>query len=69
MRLPCPPNAPNKTHFLTDYYGETLFKLKMVDFINTSDNAFLQFYNEPPVKIKGRIGVDASADAKTIEPS
>jgi monoamine oxidase len=50
MRLPCPPDDPNKTHFLTDYYGETLFKLKMVPFVNSNEKAFLKFYNMPRIQ-------------------
>ena len=53
MRLPCTPDNPNKTHFLTDYYGETLFKLKMVPFVNSNEKAFLKFYNMPRIQQEG----------------
>lgn len=53
MRIPCRANAKVKTHFLTDYYGETKFKLPMVPFINECDNAFLKFYDNPRITIKG----------------
>jgi monoamine oxidase len=52
MRLPCRPEDPNKTHFLTAYYSEKLFKLELLDFVNTNENGFLKFYNNPPVQIK-----------------
>ena len=53
MRIPCRADAKVKTHFLTDYYGETKFKLPMVPFINECDNAFLKFYDNPRITIKG----------------
>ena len=53
MRLPSTPDEPNKIHFLTDYYGEELFKLEMIDFINSNENGFLKFYNKPRVQHKG----------------
>ena len=52
MRLPCTPDDPNKTHFLTDYYGEK-FKLKMVPFVNSNEKAFLKFYNMPRIQQEG----------------
>ena len=53
MRLPCAPDDPNKTHFLTDYYGENLFNLKMVPFVNTNEKAFLKFYNMQRIQQEG----------------
>lgn len=53
MRLPCAPDDPNKTHFLTDYYGENLFNLKMVPFVNSNEKAFLKFYNMPRIQQEG----------------
>ena len=53
MRLPCAPTDPNKTHFLTDFYASTRFKLPLVPFVNSDDNAFLKFYNMERVQIKG----------------
>ena len=55
MRLPCSVDAPNKTHFLTDYYAGQLFNLEMVPFVNYDKNAFLKFYNEEKVQIKGNV--------------
>ena len=56
MRLPCLPDAKNKTHFLTDFYasGER-FNLPLARFDNYSKNAFLKFYNEEAVRIKGEL--------------
>ena len=51
--MPCAPEDPNKIHFLTDYYGKEVYKLKMIDFINTNENGFLKFYNKPRVQAKG----------------
>ena len=53
MRIPSPPDEPNKIHYLTDYYAEELFKLEMIDFINSNDNGFLKFYNKPRIQQKG----------------
>ena len=53
MRIPSAPDEPNKIHFLTDYYGGELFKLEMIDFINSNKNGFLKFYNKPRVQHKG----------------
>jgi len=52
MRLPNAPDAPNKTHYLTDDYA-TLFQLKYAPFVNSSDNGFLKFYNKSRIQIKG----------------
>ena len=53
MRLPSAPNDTNKIHFLTDYYGEEVCELESIDFINSSENGFLKFYNKPKVQAKG----------------
>ena len=53
MRVPCPPNEVNKIHFLTDYYADNYFHLKLVDFLNYDENGFLKFYNRPKVQQKG----------------
>lgn len=53
MRLPCPPNAETKTHFLTDFYAsEERFKLTLAPFVNYSDQAYYKFYNEDAVRIE-----------------
>lgn len=52
MRLPCPPDAENKTHFLTDFYAsKERFSLPLAHFANYSDRAFLKFYNEDAVRV------------------
>ena len=54
MRLPGRPGADEeKTHFLTTFYTEELFKFRVVDFVNSNDNAFLKFYNKPLIQRKG----------------
>ena len=53
MRLPCEPDALNKTHFLTDFYASERFKLTLAHFSNKSDNAYLKFYDEEAVRVKG----------------
>ena len=54
MRLPGRPGEDEeKTHFLTTFYTEELFKLRVVDFVNSNDNAFLKFYNKPLIQRKG----------------
>ena len=54
MRLPNRPGDRNKVHFLTAYYTEELFKLELVDFVNSNDNTFLKFYNYPITQKKGK---------------
>ena len=56
MRLPNRPGDKYKVHFLTDYYTEELFKLEVVDFVNSNDNTFLKFYNYPLTQKKGKFG-------------
>ena len=54
MRLPCPPNAKTKTHFLTDFYvSDERFKLLLAPFSNYSGHAYYKFYNEDAVPIEG----------------
>ena len=55
MRLPCSPDAMNKTHFLTDFYASERFKLPLAPFSNESKKAFLKFYNEDAVRIEGEL--------------
>ena len=55
MRLPCLPDAENKTHFLTDFYASKRFKLPLTLFANHSEKAFLKFYNEDAVRIEGEL--------------
>lgn len=53
MRLPCEPDAENKTHFLTDFYASERFKLTLAHFSNYSEDTYLKFYNEKAVRRKG----------------
>ena len=53
MRLPGRPGDSEKPHFLTTFYTEELFKLEVVDFVNSNDNTFLKFYNKPLMQRKG----------------
>ena len=54
MRLPCLPDAKTKTHFLTDFYAsEERFDLPLAHFANSSEKAYLKFYNEDAVRIEG----------------
>lgn len=56
MRLPCPPNAKTKIHFLTDFYAsEERFKLPLAPFANYSEKAYLKFYNEDAIRIVGEL--------------
>lgn len=56
MRLPCPPEAKDKTHFLTDFYlSKKRFNLPLAHFANYSEKAFLKFYNEDAVRIEGEL--------------
>ena len=55
MRLPCSKEAKNKIHFLTDFYAAERFKLPLAPFDNYSENAYLKFYNDDRVRIKGRL--------------
>ena len=57
MRLPCAPKDSYKTHFLTDFYGENVFDLPMVPFVNSNENGFLKFYNMPKIQQKGKCSV------------
>ena len=53
MRLPDKPDSPEKIHFLTDFYAVKEFGLKLLPFNNTDDNAWLKFYDEDRIRIKG----------------
>ena len=53
MRLPCRPEDPNKTHYLSDFYVQK-FELEVVDFVNENTNGFLKFYNMPKIRMEGR---------------
>ena len=53
MRLPDKPDSPEKMHFLTDFYAKEEFGLKLLPFNNADDNAWLKFYDEDKIKIKG----------------
>ena len=55
MRLPCPPDAKEKTHFLTDFYASERFKLPLAHFANYSEKAYLKFYNEDAVRVEGEL--------------
>ena len=55
MRLPDKPDSPVKMHFLTDFYAETEFGLKLLPFNNSDDNAWLKFYDEDKIKIAGKV--------------
>ena len=55
MRLPCLPDAKNKTHFLTDFYASERFNLPLAHFANYSEKAYLKFYNENAVRIEGEL--------------
>ena len=54
MRLPGKPDSSVKIHYLTDFYAETEFGLKLLPFNNADDNAWLKFYDEDRIKIKGK---------------
>ena len=55
MRLQCPPEAKEKTHFLTDFYASAKrFNLPLAHFVHYNENAYLKFYNEDAVRIKGK---------------
>lgn len=52
MRIPDTPHSSVKMHFLTDFYAETEFRLKLLPFSNSDENAWLKFYDEDKIKIK-----------------
>jgi len=54
MRLPGKVESKEKMHFLTDYYTTTEFGLKILPFINVDDHAWLKFYGDKKIKIKGK---------------
>ena len=54
MRIPDKPDSSVKMHYLTDFYAETEFGLKLLPFNNADDNAWLKFYDEDKIKIKGK---------------
>ena len=54
MRIPDKPDSSVKMHYLTDFYAETEFGLKLLPFNNSDDNAWLKFYDEDKIKIKGK---------------
>ena len=58
MRLPKLPNAPNKQHFLTDYYATEEFKLKLIPFVNEDKNAWYKFYDKDKIRISGKLCID-----------
>ena len=51
MRLPCKPDSPDKTHYLTDFYIQK-FGLPLSPFKNTDSNTLLKFYNNPVITLK-----------------
>lgn len=53
MRIPDKPDSSEKMHYLTDFYAETEFGLKLLPFNNSDDNTWLKFYDEDKIKIKG----------------
>ena len=53
MRIPDKPDSLEKMHYLTDFYAETEFGLKLLSFNNSDDSAWLKFYDEDKIKIKG----------------
>ena len=55
MRIPCKLTDDYRTHFLTDFYAEEKFHLPMLPFINECDNAYLKFYDNKKVRIKGKM--------------
>ncbi|PFX24602.1 L-amino-acid oxidase [Stylophora pistillata] len=53
IRLPCHPDAMEKTHFLADFYTyKARFNLPLTHFSNSSENAFLKFLNEDVLRIE-----------------
>ena len=55
MRLPCDATVKycDMTHFLTAFYMKE-FELKKVAFNNYSCNSWYSFYDEKPIRIKGK---------------
>ena len=53
MRLPNLYTDKEKTHFLTDYYASTEFKLELGPFNNYDANAWLKFYDKEKIRISG----------------
>ena len=57
MRFPDKPDSPVKMHYLTSFYAETEFGLRMVPFNNATDNTWLKFYGKNRIKISGEIRI------------
>lgn len=55
MRIPDTPDSSVKMHFLTDFYAETEFGLTLLPFNNSDENAWLKFYDEDKIRIRGII--------------
>ena len=54
MRLPKKPHDLDKTHYLTNYYAATEFKLGLAPFNNYDKNAYFKFYDKRNIKISGK---------------
>jgi len=55
MRLPGKVDSKEKIHFLTDYYITNKFHLKTLPFNNGDGNAWLKFYGDKKIRIKGEV--------------
>ena len=53
MQFPDKPDSNIKMHYLTDYYADTEFGLKLLPFNNADNNAWLKFYSKNKIKISG----------------
>ena len=53
MRFPDQPDGSVKMHYLSYFYAETEFGLKLLPFTNTDDNTWLKFYDKNKIRISG----------------
>ena len=54
MRFPDKLDSSVKMHYLSNFYAETEFGLKLLPFSNADDNTWLKFYNNNKIKISGK---------------
>ena len=55
MRFPDQLDSTVRMHYLSDFYAETEFGLKMLPFNNADDNTWLKFYNKDKIRLSGII--------------
>ena len=54
MRFPDKHDSSVKMHYLSNFYTETEFGLKLLPFNNADDNTWLKFYDKDKIKLSGK---------------